>query len=172
MWASVQAIPGLAVTFERGSFEDYQALAHLHYAPGRPATWAGVWRVRYRGGRGWRVAAVGVLSFAALSLRVRDDHLGLAGMGRSERGRWLNANLRTISRVIVHPQFRGLGLAARMVRHVCGQCDVRYVDALAAMGDVHPLFERGGMRRLGGAAGEAAYFLFDREAAADERAGV
>src|SRR5688500_20251742 len=29
---------------ERGTFADYRSLEHFHYAPGRPAAPAGVWR--------------------------------------------------------------------------------------------------------------------------------
>jgi GNAT superfamily N-acetyltransferase len=59
----------------------------------------------------------------------------------------LNREFRTISRVIVHPQFRGLGLAVRLVRHALAESETIYVEALAAMGRVHPLFERAGMVR-------------------------
>jgi predicted N-acetyltransferase YhbS len=71
--------------------------------------------------------------------------------------------VRTIARVIVHPQFRGLGVAARLVRRICNECPTRYVEAFAAMGDVHPFFEHAGMTRVPPTrAGEAAYFIFDR----------
>jgi hypothetical protein len=53
--------------------------------------------------------------------------------------------MRTISRVIVHPMFRGTGLAVRLVRHVLEHAETRYVEALAAMGRVNPFFKRAGM---------------------------
>ena len=48
--------------------------------------------------------------------------------------RFVNANVRTISRVVVHPQFRSVGLAVALVRCLIGQCETRYVEALAVMG--------------------------------------
>jgi len=195
--SAADILPG-TITFELGTLHDYRALAHFHYAPGDPATRAGVWRAVYRDLRlpicdlrleepvarslssnrksqianrnSPRLVAVAVLSYPTPALRQRERALGLEAVGRAERYgerlRWLNANLRTISRVIVHPQFRALGIAAKLVRRVCEDCDVRYVEALAAMGEVHPFFEKGGMRRVtpaGGVEEPAAYFIRDRE---------
>ncbi len=78
---------------------------------------------------------------------------------------FVNQNIRTISRVIVHPQFRSLGLASRLVRCACTEATTRYVEAFAVMGRVHPFFEKGGMRRQGAIDGRVdgpVYYLFDR----------
>ena len=59
----------------------------------------------------------------------------------------LNREVRTISRVIVHPQYRGLGLAVKLVRHVLDNARTVFTEALAVMGKAHPFFERAGMIR-------------------------
>jgi len=65
--------------------------------------------------------------------------------------------------VIVHPQFRSLGLSSILARWMCEQCDTRYVEALAAMGRAHPFFERAGMTRFEPTEKSGAvYYLFDR----------
>jgi ABC-type ATPase with predicted acetyltransferase domain len=69
-------------------------------------------------------------------------------MSVRERIAFVNGNVRTISRVIVHPQFRGVGLASRLVRRICEDCPTRWVEAYAVMGRVHPFFERAGMRKV------------------------
>jgi hypothetical protein len=46
---------------------------------------------------------------------------------------------------VVHPQWRGLGLAVRLVRQALATMTTPYTEALAAMGRVHPFFERAGM---------------------------
>jgi len=158
-------LPG-QITLERGTRDDYAALVHLHYVTGNPATWAGVWRAAYRDGRDGtnsRVIAVGVLSYPTPSHRVRERVLRLSGPRYGEKLRFINQHVRTISRVIVHPQFRGLGIASLLVRRICEECPTRYVEAIAAMGEVHPLFEKGGMRKIEGEEGGRAYFFFDRE---------
>ncbi|MEE9211797.1 MAG: hypothetical protein V3U29_04000, partial [Phycisphaeraceae bacterium] len=64
----------------------------------------------------------------------------------SQRARVLNAELRCISRVVVHPQWRGLGLAVRLVRASLDDPQTIFTESLAAMGKVHPFFERAGMQ--------------------------
>jgi ABC-type ATPase with predicted acetyltransferase domain len=78
-----------------------------------------------------------------------------------QRCQWINKNLRTISRVVVHPQFRGVGLGSELVRRILQECPTRYVETIAAMGKVHPFFEKAGMTRVQHE-GEKAYFLYDR----------
>ncbi len=132
-----------------GTSRDYDALSRFHYRAGRPATFAAVYVVRHTPPAYTRLppqlAAVAVLSWPTLSLHVREQILGLSAMPPSDRHRWLNTNLRTISRVIVHPTFRSLGLATRLIRHILYNCPTRYIESVALMGHVHPLFENAGM---------------------------
>jgi GNAT superfamily N-acetyltransferase len=191
-------LPGDLV-LSRGTPRDYLELERFHYLPGRPATWAGVWVVRYvqgerSGGMGklvcpWssptrpkttgkrvrlpmppgdgdrhgRLAAVAVLSYPTVNSAARDRALGLAGWPPPRKLALANRDVRTISRVVVHPQFRGVGLASRLVRTICGQCPTRWIEAYAAMGRVHPFFEKGGMTRYDPPTGEGpVYYLFER----------
>ena len=184
-------LPGRLV-LERGGARDYQSLAPFHYAAGPPATWAGVWVVRFLKGRvgvsecgcvgvnaartptrrdtdtptqsAERTVAVAVLSYPVPSCRPRERWFGLSRT-RNANLRFANANLRTISRVVVHPQFRALGLSTLLVRCLCAHCDTRYVEAIAQMGHVHPLFTRAGMTRTNlDHPDEPAYFVLDRQA--------
>jgi GNAT superfamily N-acetyltransferase len=153
-------LPG-ALAIERGVWGDYLGLARFHYRAGRPATVAGVWTARYReAAASARVAAVGVLSWPTICCGGRERYFGLRGLSCAERARFANANLRTISRVIVHPQFRGIGVASALIRLMCHQCPTRYIEALAVMGRGHPMFEAAGMRRVAGEReGEAVYYV-------------
>jgi hypothetical protein len=183
-------LPG-RLRVELGTFADYRKLEHFHYAPGRPAVPVGVWRViyetpRHRLSRATRrhlglncklqignckstttlrrLVAVGVLAYPTPASRARERALNLSGPRYGPKLAFVNRHVRTIARVIVHPQFRGLGVAALLVRRICEQCPTRYVEAFAAMGDVHPFFEHAGLTRVPPAhEGEAAYFIFDRE---------
>jgi hypothetical protein len=149
---------------ERGSWTDYLALEHLHYRAGRPVVPVGVWRVRFRapGTRRLRLVAVGVLNFPTLACRAREAAIGLAPLRplrrratpqararwirhRAARIRWINRHVRRISRIIVAPPFRTLGLGSALARRMCWCCKTRYVEALAVMGRVSPLFVRAGM---------------------------
>jgi hypothetical protein len=171
----------------RGTPLDYAALARFHYRAARPATWAGVWVVHYledrhggilrlRSGQAParqheeedRVVAVAVLSYPTVNSHARDAVLKLARLEPGRKIAWINRNVRAISRVIVHPQFRALGLASRLVGRVCGDCPTRFVEAFAVMGRVHPFFEKGGMSRFESGDGEGpVYYWFDRRASCD-----
>jgi GNAT superfamily N-acetyltransferase len=175
-----QFLPG-KLTLEPGSARDYAALAQFHYIPRRPATWAAVWVIRYDPSpdlprsaacdgcapTAVRPVAVGVLSYPVPSCRLRERALGIQRLTRRQKLRIINRKLRTISRVVVHPQFRSLGLSSVLVRRLCENCDTRYVEAIAMMARAHPLFERAGMTRFEPEEpDEPVYFLFDRFAAA------
>jgi hypothetical protein len=162
-----------------GRVSDYARLERFHYLPKRPRTWVSVWVVRYVEGigssksppRGFggarrpgRIVAIGVLSYPFIGSFPRERLFGLSGASYRRKARFVNKNIRTISRVIVHPQFRSLGLATLLVRCLCDHCPTRYVEASAAMGRVHPFFERAGMTRHEPVEGEGPiYFLLDRE---------
>ena len=152
-------LPGKIVV-ERGTFEDYRQVERFHYVAKRPAVRAGIWRVMHEK----RVVAAGVLSYPTPSSHAREEVLELCGSRYARpKIRWLNANLRTISRVIVHPQFRGVGIASHLVRVMCAESGVKYVEAMAVMGRVVPFFEKGGMKRYEPAEGKPVYYLWDRD---------
>lgn len=156
-------LPG-QMTIERGAWTDYKALSRFHYRPGRPATVAGLWRARYVEATATRVAAVGVLSWPTINCASRESHFALREMDCRARTRVVNANLRTISRIIVHPQFRGIGLASALIRRLCAECPTRYVEALAVMARAHPMFAAAGMTRVDGeGAGRVVYYIWDKD---------
>jgi GNAT superfamily N-acetyltransferase len=66
----------------------------------------------------------------------------------SERGKAIDAALRVISRVVVHPLWRGRGLAVRLIRYAIATKTHPYVEALATMGWVVPMFRLAGMMEL------------------------
>jgi len=164
------ALPAASVAdrlvLRAGTLRDDGALAGFHYLNRRPATATRVLalvdeaetvtqRARRAGMRGARdrpaaddrVVGVLVESLPALGCALRDEALGgrYGRLDRRDAARLLNAEMRCISRVVVHPQWRGLGLAVRLVREALATMTTPYCEALAAMGRVHPFFELAGM---------------------------
>jgi len=141
-----------------GCVRDYRALGEHHYRAARPATITRVLVLEHPRrsaaarftGRDDRAQVVGVLveSLPALHCRLRDHALGdrYGGLiAPGSRAAALNREIRCISRVVVHPQYRGLGLAVRLVRAALADPRTPITEAIAAMGKVHPFFERAGM---------------------------
>lgn len=150
---------GIRLRLARGTARDYAALARFHYATGRPASFAQVWVIRYGNDAG-RVAAVAVVSYPPLRCMARERALGWTQTDPCRLAALVNQRLRTISRVIVHPQFRGVGLASVLVRTCCVLARTPLVESIARMGAAHPLFVRGGMTRCPAGRDEPAYFLY------------
>jgi len=61
----------------------------------------------------------------------------------------LNHQLWLLARVVLHPTYRGAGIAAAFVRRACEACPVPWIETLSAMGRVNPFFERAGFVRVG-----------------------
>jgi GNAT superfamily N-acetyltransferase len=134
---------------ERGTIHDYDALARFHYCGGRPATRVLVLRAV----EGGVLAGVLVVSMPTLNgwwrARAWPGRYGAGGGGKARAAARLNREVRTISRVVVDPRFRGLGVGAALVRAYLRRPLTRRTEAVATMGEFCPLFERAGMTRVG-----------------------
>jgi ABC-type iron transport system FetAB ATPase subunit/GNAT superfamily N-acetyltransferase len=146
------AIVPQPIRIEQGTTADYNALAHLHYRSGTPATTVRILRaVRsvpfHVDPDGEIPAGVLVVSMPTLNgawrKRAWPDVFGSVDKRRNAHA--LNEHVRTISRVIVDPRSRGLGVATRLVRAYLDDPITAGTEASAAMGDVCPFFERAGM---------------------------
>ena len=129
-----------------GCLDDYRRLARYHYRGGHPGPASAIFVLSRPGSK----TPVGVIIYstapAVLELRnIATNHI-FAGLDRSTKLGLINANIRRISRVIIEPRFRGLGLASRLVRETMPLVNVPIVEALAVMGWVNPFFEKAGMK--------------------------
>jgi GNAT superfamily N-acetyltransferase len=141
-----------------GSLADYNTLKEHHYRAGRPATATRVLTLRQHArsvadrfqGKPARKQTVAVLveSLPSLSCTMRNwalhDRFG-NWLEPRQRAALLNREVRVISRVVVHPCWRGVGLAVRLVKEALNTPTTLYTEALAAMGRVNPFFQRAGM---------------------------
>jgi GNAT superfamily N-acetyltransferase len=131
-------------TMNRGTFADYKRLAAFHYKRGHPQFPVQLVTIRHEWDDRTAVAAVGVLCYPALRSFGREAYFGDV----AQQPDWVNANLRTVRRVLVHPQYRGIGLAGAIIRRLVADCPTPHIEALAAMGDVVPMFQRCGFRSV------------------------
>lgn len=155
----------LRIVFRAGTWAEYRGLARFHYVRGRPATVAGVWvaehvpGVMMRGlGEVREVAGAVVWSWCGAWCRERDRVFGMEGWGLGERLARLNGEFRVVSRLVVHPRYRGLGVGVGLLRAARGACGVRYLEARARMGHGALVFDRAGFRRVEGGLGRPVYF--------------
>ncbi|MCD6537013.1 hypothetical protein J7L18_00140 [Candidatus Bathyarchaeota archaeon] len=53
-----------------------------------------------------------------------------------------------ISRVIIHPKYRSVGLGSRLVRETLPLVGRKYIETMAVMARYNPFFEKAGMTRI------------------------
>ena len=68
-----------------------------------------------------------------------------AGKTTSEKIKQINEDISRISRVVVHPKFRSIGLGAEIVRRTLSTAPTKVVETLAVMAQYNPFFEHAGM---------------------------
>lgn len=90
-----------------------------------------------------------VFSAPAAALTLRSRYFGLSNPRGGPALAALNEQIWLLQRVVLHPTYRGAGLAAAFVRRCCELCPVPWVETLSAMGRVNPFFERAGFVRVG-----------------------
>ena len=96
-------------------------------------------------------APIGICVFgaAAAALSLRSRYFGLDNPRSGVALAGLNRQLWLLQRVVLHPTYRGAGIAARFVRRACQLCPVDWIETLSAMGQANPFFERAGFVRVG-----------------------
>jgi len=131
--------------FEPGTRDDLGALIPFHYRSGLPATLERVLRaVDKETG-----TLAGVLAISRPTLngawRAHAWPGRFDGPDKILAAKRINRDLRTISRVIVDPRFRGLGVAPALVRSYLREPATPCTEAIASMGGVCPFFASAGM---------------------------
>jgi len=118
--------------------DDWRALAGFHYRSHRVAGPRKVFRLM----RGDELCGVIVYAYPPPTCFGRS--LVLPKMKPKE----LNRTLSTISRVVIHPKYRSIGLGAKLVRETLSLVGTPYVEAVAVMARYNPFFEKAGMKKV------------------------
>jgi hypothetical protein len=133
-----------------GCFEDYKQLAHYHYRRSRPGPYEKIFVLRNDYLRSTRKKVLGVIVYSLPTprLEIRSHVMDnfFCGFDKDTQLELINKNIRCMSRVIIEPRFRGLGLAQRLVRQTMPKMNVPIIEAVAVMGRINPFFEKAGMR--------------------------
>jgi ABC-type lipoprotein export system ATPase subunit len=125
------------ISIREGSREDYRRLSHLHYRDsGLPVP-----REIYAMDRAGELVGVIVYSYPPVRAAGRRNAVGYAPKLDE-----LNRDWAIISRVIVHPKYRTIGLGSRIVGETLGLQGCDNVELIAVMARYNPFAERAGMR--------------------------
>jgi GNAT superfamily N-acetyltransferase len=140
--------PGADFLIQRGTRDDLAALSRFHYRAGPPATIDLVLRATDR--PTGILAGVLVVSRPTLNGSWRAPAWGEPFNTRDKRAlaHALNRSVRCISRVIIDPRFRGLGLARELVLAYLASPLTSRTESPAAMGRFANFFLAAGMRAV------------------------
>jgi len=121
-----------------GSRQDYYQLAGFHYRSHKVAGVRKIFSLK----RDEELCGVVVYSYPPAACFGRRMVLPRMSM------RELNEKLSIISRVVVHPKYRTIGLGHMLIRETLAHARTPYVETVAVMAKYNPFFEKAGMRKI------------------------
>jgi GNAT superfamily N-acetyltransferase len=127
------------MVIEGGYLSDWRRLSGFHYRSHH----AGASREVYRLRRG--VELCGVIVYCYPPPGCGGRNLVLPGR-LSMKG--LNLGLSTISRVVIHPKYRSIGLGAKLIRETLPRVGTPNVEMIAVMAKYNPFAEKAGMKKI------------------------
>ncbi len=130
---------------ERGCKRDYDAFASMHYRATDELGFVDKVFV-LRDGAGGEPVGIVVYAHAPLELSMRNRVTNGLFARNPKR---VNRSLRILRRLVIHPDLRGCGIGHYLVKKTLPMVGTEYVECLASMGEVNPVFEKAGMRRIG-----------------------
>ena len=132
------------IILEEGTAEDYKTLSRFHYRPGRLFSPQKIYRYVHK----QATAGVIVYTYPSLALAGRNAYTDRYRAATSETARLINNEVALISRVVLHPKYRGIGLGARLIGETLPLTGKRFVEMLTTMGTINPFAEKAGMTRV------------------------
>jgi len=123
---------------EAGTTKDWRELAAFHYRSHKIAAPRKIFCLK----RGDELCGVIVYCYPPVTSFGR--RLVLPKMSMKE----LNEKLSVISRVVVHPKYRTIGLGEKLVRDTLELASTEYVEMSAVMAKYNPFAEKAGMKKI------------------------
>lgn len=123
---------------EDGTLEDWRKLAVFHYRSHNISARRGIFCIRRHG----ELCAVIVYCYPFPQCAGRGSVLPKMDLKE------LNQQLSVISRIVVHPKYRTIGLGEKSIRDSLQLVQTPFVEMIAVMPKCNPFAERAGMRKV------------------------
>ena len=123
---------------EQGNIADWRKLSGFHYRGHNVAISRKIFRLI----RGEELCGVIVYSYPPPACYGR--RLVLPRITIQE----MNKQLSIISRVVIHPKYRTVGLGAKLIRETLPLVGTPYVEMIAVMAKYNPFAEKAGMQKI------------------------
>jgi ABC-type ATPase with predicted acetyltransferase domain len=127
------------IRVEEGDLEDYKQLVQFHYRQGGHPPLRKVFRMKRKD------ELVGVILYCY-------PPITLIGRKKVFRRKFtpqeVNKKFAIISRVVVHPKYRTIGLGVKLVKETMPLVELPFIEAIAVMAQYNPFFEKAGMTKI------------------------
>ena len=123
---------------EGGTLDDWRKLSVFHYRSHSVGAKRDIFSMRFHG---W---LVGVIVYSYPPPNCAGRRLVMSKMSLKD----LNKQLSIISRVVVHPKYKTIGLGEKLIRESLPLIHTPYVEMIAVMPKYNPFAERAGMRKV------------------------
>ena len=121
-----------------GSYQDWKTLAGFHYRSHRIAAPRKIFCLK----RGDELCGVIVYCYPPIACFGRRQVLSKMSIKE------LNEKLSIISRVVVHPKYRTIGLGNKSIRETLAYAGTPFVEMVAVMAKYNPFAEKAGMQKV------------------------
>jgi len=122
-----------------GTRKDYEELAPFHYRSSSLTATQKIFTLK----RGTEIVGVIVYRYPGANCFGRKK-----AFGRTLNLKEVNQSLSLISRVIIHPKYRTIGLGVKLVKDTLPLCGKPYAEMVAVMAKYNPFAERAGMQKV------------------------
>jgi ABC-type lipoprotein export system ATPase subunit/N-acetylglutamate synthase-like GNAT family acetyltransferase len=127
------------ISIEQGTVNDWHSLEYFHYRSGIPYGPQKIFVAKIKD----RIIAAIIYSNSPLSCKPRNRYLGYVPTADE-----INQDFLIISRVVVLPKFRGIGLAVKLIKETLSLVNKKYVETIAVMAKYNPFFVKAGMTQV------------------------
>lgn len=134
---------------ERGTSKDWEILHELHYKTEGQVFGPNYYRLDLRG------ETIGVLVLGMPRGLLKDRHKAFPNikptgkdtkLTNTYRYKWINANIRVVSRVVIDTMFRGAGVSYRFQNIVARMSGFKYVEIQSSMSKYNLFAQKAGFR--------------------------
>jgi len=123
---------------EPGTLDDWKKLSMFHYRGHNLGARRGIFTIKRKN------QLCGIIIYCYPPPRCAGRRLKL----QTKNLDYLNKELCTISRIVIHPKFRSIGLAQKLIRETLPLIGTTYVEMVAVMPLYNPFAERAGMEKV------------------------
>ena len=133
------------LTVEIGDKKDYEKLKKFHYRQSKLGAVKNIYKLSFKD----EVIGALVITYPHLALKGRNIYTeGKYNKMTKAICTEINQKFECVARIVLHPKFRGLGLAYHFLQEYFKLSTCEYIETLAVMANYSPFFEKAGMTKI------------------------